>query len=623
MVMPKKIFTIIIITLASILPISTNALSVIPNDPYYNKQYYINQTRTDEAWGYSTGSPNVIIAVIDSGIDITHPDLKNNIWKNTKEIPENNIDDDHNGFVDDINGWNFVENNNDPEPQYDDYTTEGASHGTIVAGIIAASGNNNEGIAGIAWNSKIMAIRALNSRGEGTMDHAIKAIQYAADNGASVINFSFVGSNYNQELSNMVEYAYRKGAVLVAAIGNDALGSTSLLAGGNLDVRPVYPACFKNDSDIFVIGVGSVGKDNRKTDFSNFGKTCININAPGVEFVGTQARNSSLGEPFTASYSGFWNGTSFSSPQVAGIAALIKSFNPNFTNKEIISIILNTADNLDSYNNPELTGLLGKGVLNGRRALRAAAPANFTPRDPIEELNLAKNNAALWNSGDISKESLVTTLLPINLSFQNHGMISWDPAFLSLSLSDWNGKSIAFSPSEIPYQNNAQTVFPSQIATFSTTIQTPKSSAAYNIKFQLNYKGIPIKGGAIYKTIEVNPKDQAKIASQTIPIAVLKQWGSARVNIKVTNLSKDIWNKETTVLTLSKNSAKINHAQWINESSISMSKEQTIPAGGTATFSFPIQFSGLSKGRINFSFQLNVNGKILDIEGADRVMRID
>lgn len=603
-------------------PFFGHAMFVAPNDQYYDKQYYIRQTHTDEAWGYSIGSPNVVVAVIDSGVDITHPDLKNNIWKNPKEISGNGIDDDHNGLIDDINGWNFVENNNDPNPQYNDYTTEGASHGTIVAGIIAASGNNGEGIAGASWNSKIMPIRALNSRGEGTMEHAISAIRYAADNGANIINFSFVGSNYNQDLFNAVEYAYKKGVVLVAAIGNDALGSLSLLSGGNLDSRPVYPACFKTPAAHFVIGVGAVDKNNRKTDFSNFGKTCLDINAPGVEFVGIQARNSSLGEPFTASYSGFWNGTSFASPQVAGLAALIKAFNPNFTNTDIINIILDTADHLDSYN-PDLPGLLGRGLLNSRRALRAAAPANFVPHDPIEASNLEENNKALWTGDAISRESSVTTLLPISINFQNHGTIPWEPSFLTLAFSSLNNESTPFSPAELPYQTSAQIVLPSQIATFSATIQTPRSSGVYSVKLQLKYKGRSVKGGAAYKTIAIAPKNQARVASHTIPIAVLKQWNSALVTLHITNLSKNVWNKDTTTLNLSKNSPNLGNAQWINAATIAQPQEATIRPGNTATFSFPIEFSRLSKGRIYFSFKLNVNGKTLEIEGGDLVMRID
>ena len=212
--------TILFLTLA---PLTAQALTIVPNDPYFSNQYYIEQTKVDQAWSYSVGSPEVVIAVIDSGIDVDHPDLKDNIWINQGETPNNNIDDDHNGYIDDVYGWNFVENNNDPNPQFSNYSTEGASHGTLVAGIIAASGHNNKGLTGISWNSKIMALRALNSLGEGNIEDAAAAIRYAADNGADVINLSFVGDSEDELLTQAIDEATNAGVLITAAAGNEGI----------------------------------------------------------------------------------------------------------------------------------------------------------------------------------------------------------------------------------------------------------------------------------------------------------------------------------------------------------------------------------------------------------------
>ena len=496
-----SLFIIIIFTLL-VAPFTARALSIVPNDPHFTTQYYTHQIHADEAWGYSVGSKDVVIAVIDAGVDIDHPDLKDQIWINGDEIAGNNIDDDKNGFIDDRNGWNFVENNPDTRPQFNDYTIEGASHGTLVAGIISATGNNKEGIAGVSWQSKIMPIRALNSVGEGEAENATAAIRYAVENGAHIINLSFVGGTFNQDFYNAIRYAFDRGVLVVAAIGNDAAGSTTKLSGGNLDERPSYPACFGSAKEQLVIGVGAVDKNNIKTEFSNFGKTCIDLNAPAVDIVGAQARNSALGSPFTASYSGFWRGTSFAAPQVSGVAALIKSINPRYTNKEITAVLLDTADAIDEYNTPELKGLLGKGLVNARRALRASAPATFIPQDPIELSLLQRDNAALWISDSVSQIAKPSALFPVTVTFKNKGGITWQPHLISIVITDLQGKSTLFRGDALGYQN-AQNVLPSQAASLSGILTTPKQPGVYKIIFELRYKGAAVRGGKVYKTITV------------------------------------------------------------------------------------------------------------------------
>ncbi len=478
------------------------ALSVVPNDPHFTTQYYINQIHADEAWGYTVGSKDVVVAVIDAGVDIDHPDLKDNIWVNGDEIAGNGKDDDKNGYVDDKNGWNFVENTPDPRPQFTDYTIEGASHGTIVAGIIAATGNNKEGIAGVGWQTKIMPIRALNSMGEGATEDAIAAIRYAVNNGAHIINMSFVGETRNESFAESIRYAYDRGVLVVAAVGNDAAGSVTRLSGGNLDQQPAYPACFGTEKEQLVIGVGAVDKNNVKTDFSNFGKTCIDLNAPAVDIVGTQARNPDAGSPFTSSYSGFWRGTSFAAPQVAGVAALVKAANPRYSRKEITTVLLDTADSIDIYNAPELKGLLGKGLVNARKAVRASTPATITPRDPIELLILERDNAALWVTDNVTQKAAPSSLMPISVTFKNKGKIAWQPHLISIVLTDFQGNPSLFTPQTISYQS-PENILPSQAAPISGLITTPKTTGVYQIIFELRYKGSPVRGGRVYKTITI------------------------------------------------------------------------------------------------------------------------
>ncbi|HTX87231.1 MAG TPA: S8 family serine peptidase, partial [Candidatus Nanoarchaeia archaeon] len=212
--------------------------SVIPSDPYYSKQWYLDRIRAPLTWDIIRETPNVVIAVIDTGVQINHPDLADNIWTNPGEIAGNGIDDDHNGFIDDAHGWDFVNNVPDPSPKFQDgFTEAGVMHGTIVAGIIDAAGNNGKGIAGITWQAKIMPLKVLDDKGEGVTSDVIRAIDYAINNKASIINLSFVGTDYSRGLYEAITRAYNAGVIVVAAAGNEE----SQGQGGNLDETPMYP----------------------------------------------------------------------------------------------------------------------------------------------------------------------------------------------------------------------------------------------------------------------------------------------------------------------------------------------------------------------------------------------
>lgn len=342
--------------------------SFLPNDPYYNKQWYLSRIKAPAAWEKINSSPSITIAVVDSGIDIKHPDLKDNIWTNEKEVADNGIDDDHNGFIDDVNGWDFVLNVPDPSPKFEEEWTEsGLAHGTIIAGIIAAVGDNNKGISGVSWRAKIMPLKALNGKGEGRISSVVRAIDYAINNGADIINLSFVGFSYNQALQDALQRAYEAGVIVVAAAGNEQEGGE----GYNIDEDPIYPACYNGQNgENIVLGVAASDALDQKTDFSSYGFRCVDITAPGISFFSTIPAGSNLLEP-NKEYDGFWSGTSMAAPIISGSLALIAEVNPQLQPAQVVNILLQSADNI-SLLNPNYLGQLGSGRVNLERAIMIA-----------------------------------------------------------------------------------------------------------------------------------------------------------------------------------------------------------------------------------------------------------
>gem|GEM_PF-2110559 len=343
-----------------------SAQELLPNDPHYNKQWYLEKLNMPQVWAEETGKNTVIIAVIDSGVDISHPDLRDNIWVNQKEILGNGLDDDNNGYIDDINGWDFVTNTNDPSPKYDKNCLakntcieEAILHGTFIAGVAAAIGNNLQGITGMSWRTKIMPLRVLNQNGAGNTHDVIAAINYAVNNGTDIINLSFVGDTYDPALGRALENAFKAGVLIVAAAGNEDFEGHTL----NLDINKMYPVCHQGtDGENIIIGVAASDQNNKLAHFSNHGSSCVDVVAPGQDFFGVVINDPQI-KSFGDYYGGYYSGTSLAAPVVSGLAALIKSFSPFLTNKEIRDAILNNTDNID-YLNPELAGKLGMGLIN-------------------------------------------------------------------------------------------------------------------------------------------------------------------------------------------------------------------------------------------------------------------
>ncbi len=360
-------------------------VNTIPNDPGFTQQWYLSKIHAPQAWDRGTqlrgslgqGSADVIIAVIDSGVDIDHPDLIGNIWTNPQEIPDNRVDDDHNGYIDDVHGWDFLTNTNDPKPKVDTavdltLTPLGVHHGTIIAGLAAAVGNNQEGLAGVVWHSSILPLRVIRSDGSGEAVQVARAMDYAVAQGARVINLSFVGDTNTSVLANAITRAERSGVLIVAAAGNQSRTDGSVHVF-DLDATPLYPICH-DGLDNAVIGVTATDRDDRKSAFASFGTQCIDVSAPGEDLIVTRSMDPRFGP--VRLYGSPVEGTSMSTALVSGSAALLKSLFPEASMKRIGVVLIATADPIDNLN-PTFVGRMGHGRINLERAV--ADLAGSTP----------------------------------------------------------------------------------------------------------------------------------------------------------------------------------------------------------------------------------------------------
>ena len=313
-----------------------------PDDTYYSSyQDYMDRMDFEEAWAVTKGeSGSVIIAAVDIGLKLDHADISPNLWTNADETADNNVDDDGNGYVDDVHGWNFVTNTANPNPANNLET-----HGTLVTGTANAATDNSVGIAGAAWNAKSMAIHAGCSYNPDYVCYGSEGIVYAYSNGADIINMSYGGSNTSSVEHTAVKSALEAGAVLIASAGNES---------SNNDDVPSYPASFP---EVLAVGATQSSSD-RIASFSNYGRS-VHIWAPGAGVYTTDADGA-----YTSA-----SGTSFSSPLVAGVAALVKTKNSSYDPERIREHLRLTSDKIDASNTSGLAGLLGNGRVNAHSAL--------------------------------------------------------------------------------------------------------------------------------------------------------------------------------------------------------------------------------------------------------------
>lgn len=363
----KYRFKLVLSFLIMVLVLPLPALAFSPSDTQLYNQEYLDRINAFEAWDLiqdENYDREVVVAVLDAGVDLDHPDLQNVIWVNSDEIPNNGIDDDGNSYIDDYHGWDFVESNGDPRPKFKSGFVEDAiHHGTVVAGIIGAEFDNGKGIAGLVPNAKIMPLRILDSNGVGNTLTLSQAIDYAVENGADVVNMSLVGASNDSRLEKSILNAYNNGVAVIAAAGNEEI------KGLNLNVNPRYPVCDTSGQN-YVYGVAALNRSNQLPDFSNYGSLCIDISAPGTEIYSSLTYEPTQAG-FDEFYGGNWQGTSVAAPMVSGTVANIKKVAPNLSLNQIYNIVSQNADSLANTNPNNFTDL-GAGALNMEASLRAA-----------------------------------------------------------------------------------------------------------------------------------------------------------------------------------------------------------------------------------------------------------
>lgn len=312
-----------------------------PNDPMWPDMWHARTIKAHLAWDLTFGSANVVVGVMDTGVNVAHPDLQANVWINTAEIPGNGIDDDGNGRIDDVNGFDFYYNDGNPNDVH--------GHGTACAGLVAAIQDNNIGVTGVAPRAKIMALKSSTDDGYFYDSANIGAYLYAEQMGADIISCSFFSDRVSQAEMDAVDYIWSRGVLPVVAAGN---AST---------IYPYYPGAYES-----VLAVAATDQNDNKAGFSNHG-SWVDVAAPGV----------SLRTTTVSDYTSGFGGTSGATPQVAGLAALLKGANPNLTHQELRTIIEDTATSLSwDFSN--------YGLINSQQAARVALGLDeLLPRTPI------------------------------------------------------------------------------------------------------------------------------------------------------------------------------------------------------------------------------------------------
>ena len=347
-------------------------------DGLLDHQHWAKLINLEAAWKSNYGSHEIIVAVPDTGVFLKHVDLKKRLWRNPGEIAGNKIDDDANGFVDDIHGWNFVDNNND---LHDTHPRLG--HGTSIAGIIAAEVGNGRGISGISPHAKIMVLKTCDSVGDCATSAHARAVQYAVKNGARIINASWGHHSLQPAMKHVINWAFKHGVLLITGSGND---------GKDLDgTSTFYPTSFRSDS---MLSVASINHSSRLNSFSNTGQTSVHLAAPGYRVLSTTS-------------DGGWEeriGTSFAAPMVSGVGAMVLSIEPTLSARALRNALLNAVTVKDFYS----AHLATSGALDALKAVTQLSngfqvwPAQITlrPGDTFEFTAYKSMGNVQWSVSD-------------------------------------------------------------------------------------------------------------------------------------------------------------------------------------------------------------------------------
>ena len=359
-----------------------------------------------KAWQIETGSKSVVVAVIDTGVDYNNADLAPNIWTNTLEASgRSGVDDDGNGYVDDIHGYDFVKKNGDPMDVF--------GHGTHCSGTIGARANDGVGVVGVAWNVKIMPIRFLGDDGGGTLADAVSSIEYALKNKADIMSNSWGGGPFSQALYDVIVKAKNAGILFVAAAGNEA---------NDNDDMPAYPASYQIDN---IISVAAIDANGKLADFSNTGKTTVHVAAPGVDILSHTMKGLEA-----------WSGTSMATPHVSGIAALLLAQDPSQKYQALKSRILYSARPLASLRNRTITG----GMANAYLALtnqKGPADAN----DPFNWMKMSQSGSTPHPYADTYSQSWTVTVPGAKQIAIQFSRFETEANYDKVEFFDKNGKS--------------------------------------------------------------------------------------------------------------------------------------------------------------------------------------
>lgn len=352
--------------------LAATSTSLMPNDTFYGSEWYADAMRLPEAWSMTTStSGDVVVAVVDGGVDFTHPDLRGALWDNPDEIAGNGVDDDGDGYVDDVHGWNFVTDSSSTRPLSSLFLSEGAwDHGTAVSSLIAARGNDDIGMAGVAWKAKIMPLVILGADGTGGTDRLVKAIDYAVAHRADIINLSLEGTESDPDVAQAIKTATAKGVLVVVAAGNGPDGQ-----GTDLDATPLYPSCDKGASQVGVLTVSATREDGRRNDSANYG-ACVSLSAPGANIMAAKPTYDPDGNHVEVSGYAVYSGTSLSAPLVSGVAALVKAQHPEWNGEQLAARLVDTAKKFPTG----ITGM-GSGLVDAAAAVASSDPKIYGPWD--------------------------------------------------------------------------------------------------------------------------------------------------------------------------------------------------------------------------------------------------
>ncbi len=429
---------------------------VVPNDSNFSQLWAMNNTGQTggtadadidaaEAWDTTTGSKDIVVGVIDTGLNYNHPDLAPNAWVNPNEIAGNNIDDDGNGYIDDVHGINAITGTGNP--------MDDEGHGSHCSGSIGAAGNNGIGVAGVNWNVSIIGMKFLDSGGSGTTADAITCIDYAIwlkNNGVNikVLSNSYGGGGYEQVMYDAVSAANDAGLLFVAAAGNDST---------NNDSYPHYPSNYDVPN---VLSVASTTHNDGLSYFSNYGATSVDLGAPGSDILSTV-----LGSSYSS-----YSGTSMATPHVAGAAALVLSVNNNLTPVEIKDLLMNSGDSISA---------LSGSTLSGKRINLKNAVDLAPPPEPGYKITV-DNGAAIINQGETAN---------YNLNFP--------------SVMSYTG-NVSLSAVAAPAFNGGISFAPNPAVVDGTAVMTVTTSTATTVgDYSITVTGV---SGSITKTASVNLK---------------------------------------------------------------------------------------------------------------------